>query len=70
MPKEMLMEKAASLREIADSLEAYASEMEGEETVEGEESSPEAYSSESSEPSTGGGDKIKMALAGMKKGMK
>jgi len=67
MPKEMLLEKANQLREIADSLEGYAGEMEGEESSEYGEMGEEPMAKESY--SKGGkGSKVKMALLSMKKG--
>lgn len=59
----MLLDKASELRDIADSLESYASEMEDEETSEGE---PGMTNSEASSGDT----KIKMAAAAIRKGLK
>lgn len=63
MPKQMLLDKASELRDIADSLENYANEMEGEETA--EEDTPSSMA-------PGGKDdtKIKMAAAAIRRGLK
>lgn len=61
MPAEMLREKAAELRAIADALEAYADEG-GEENSE-TEPGPMADSSSSESDYGGGSSKIKMAAA-------
>lgn len=65
MPKEMLMEMASKLKEMASSLEGYA----GEDMEEGgeEESMP---SPSSEKESYGGGDaKVKMAISAIKSKM-
>lgn len=66
MPKQMLIDMAQQLREQADSLEAYASEL-GEE--EGSEEGSESPQITKSSTPNGGGDKVSLALSAMKKGM-
>jgi len=63
MPKQMLLDKASELRDIADSLESYASEMEDEETSEGDIGMTDSEASS-------GDTKIKMAAAAIRKGLK
>lgn len=68
MPKEMLIEMASKLKEMADSLESYAGEDAQEEDAEGGMSASDSPSPMGKDYGEGGA-KIKMAASAIKRAM-